>query len=120
VLRYVKKTEYLCVLFVGDGINMSVDVSVDTMQRYKGIRDKAGQINSTRACKKIKLSLCLTNFSLKRRFTLNGMHGFTYQKIQTFVIYSFVFKNPVALMYLLVCMYVYIYIYIYVCVCVCV
>jgi hypothetical protein len=44
------ENDCLCVLFMGDGVNVSIDVSFDNMQDWKLIREKAEGINSSTAC----------------------------------------------------------------------
>jgi hypothetical protein len=41
--------DYLCVLFVGNGVNVGHDASFDNMKNCKGIWEKAGEDNSTKA-----------------------------------------------------------------------
>jgi hypothetical protein len=39
--------DYICVLFVGEGIIIGLDVSFDNMWDYKGILKKAREVNNT-------------------------------------------------------------------------
>jgi hypothetical protein len=40
--------DYFCVLFMGDGVNFGLDVSVNNMQDCKEQRENAGEVNSNK------------------------------------------------------------------------
>jgi hypothetical protein len=40
--------DQLCVLLVGDGVNVGLDVSFDSTYGWKGIREKAGKLIITK------------------------------------------------------------------------
>jgi hypothetical protein len=49
---------WLCVLPVGDGINIGLEISFANLQDWKEIRAKAGEVNCTKADKTNAENLC--------------------------------------------------------------